>query len=112
MRVEPAVKAHHIAQSRLHKVEPVIGNGGDARLHVHVFPDGLAVKGHAAAVLMINARQVAQQRCLACAVWPDKTVDRAARHAQIRAVERGKAVKGLFKTAYFDHFASPSLHNA
>ena len=41
-----------------------------------------------------------------------KAVDRAARYAQIRAVERGKAVKGLFKTAYFDHFASPSLHNA
>lgn len=112
LRVQPAVKAHHIAQPRLHKVEPVIGDGGDARLHVHVFPDGLAVKGHAAAVLMINARQVAQQRCLARAVWPDKAVDRAARYAQIRAVERGKAVKGLFKTAYFDHFASPSLHNA
>ena len=71
---------------------------------------------------MINARQVAQQRRLARAVWPDKAVDRAvwpdkavdraARYAQIRAVERGKAVKGLFKTAYFDHFASPSLHNA
>ena len=112
MRVEPTVKAHHIAQPRLHKVEPVVGNGGDARLHVHVFPDGLAVKGHAAAVLMINARQVAQQRCLARAVRPHKAVDRAARYAQIRAVERGKAVKGLFKTAYFDHFASPSLHNA
>ena len=97
VRVEPAVKAHHIAQPRLHKVEPVIGDGGDARLHARVFPDGLAVKGHAAAVLMINARQVAQQRRLARAVRPHKAVDRAARHAQIRAVERGKAVKGLLR---------------
>ena len=112
LRVQPAVKAHHIAQSRLHKVEPVIGNGGDARLHARIFPDLLAVKAHAALILAVNARQVAQQRRLARAVRPDKAVDRAARHAQIRAVERGKAVKGLFKTAYFDHFASPSLHNA
>ena len=112
LRVQPAVKAHHIAQPRLHKVEPVVGNGGDARLHVRVFPDGLAVKGHAALILAVNAREVAQQRRLARAVRPDKAVDRAARYAQIRAVKRGKAVKGLFKTAYFDHFASPSLHNA
>ena len=111
-RVQPAVKAHHIAQPRLHKVEPVVGDGGDARLHARIFPDLLAVKAHAALILTVNARQVAQQRRLACAVRPDKAVDRAARHAQIRAVERGKAVKGLFKTSYFDHFSSPSLHNA
>ena len=111
-RVDPAVKAHHIAQPRLHKVEPVVGDGGDAPLYLRVFPDGRAVKAHAARVLAVNARQMAQQRRLARAVRADQTVDRSPGDRQVRAVERGKAVKGLNKTAYFDHFSSSSLQSS
>ena len=108
LRIEAAVKFHHVADARLHKIVPVVGDGGDALLDRHILPHLLAVHGDAAAVLPVHAGQVAQERGFARAVRPHETVDRALRHAHARAVERGKAVKGLHQLTNFDHFSSSS----
>ena len=108
LRIEAAVKFHHVADARLHKIVPVVGDGGDALLDRHVLPYVCAVHRDGAGVLPVYAGQVAQQRGFARAVRPHETVDRALRHGQARAVERGKAVKGLHQLTNFDHFSSSS----
>ena len=106
--IEAAVEFHHVADARLHKIVPVVWNGGNAALDRHIFPHRRAVHGEGAEVLPVHAGQVAQKRGFARAVRPHKAVDSALRYGHARPVERGKAVKGFHEVANFDHFSLSS----
>ena len=110
--IQPCIELRHLPDAALGEVVPVVADDGHAPLHSGVLIHRLAVHQHVAAVLPVDARQMADDGGLARAVGPHQTVHRAVGHRHGQAVQRPEAVKALDDIFYLDHTSSPPSHSA
>lgn len=105
--VDTGEEFRHLPDARLREVVPVVADNGHTTLHGDVLIYRLTVHQHVAAVLPVDARQMADDGGFPRAVGPYQTVHRAVGHRHGQVVQRPEAVKGLDDVFYLDHLPSP-----
>ena len=110
--IQPCIELRHLPDTALGEIVPVVADDGHAPLHGGVLIHRLAVHQHVAAVLPVDARQMADDGGLARTVGAHQSVHRAVGHRHGQAVQRPEAVKALDDVFYLDHTSSPPSHSA
>ena len=103
IRVDAGEEFRHLPDTRLGEIVPIVADHSHAPLGPGVLIHRLAVQQHLAAVLPVNARQMADNGGLARAVGAYQSVHRALGHGHGQPIQRPEAVKGLDYVFYLKH---------